>query len=443
MKITKFFILSALAGLAFFTACSDDDDMAPGNPVLEPKTTFSAALFGDSLAFTASVSDASVPLSTLKAQLYFGDEMVSETVIRTKTSADYNGKIFVPYYKNIPNATATLKLILQNIHFTIVEKTYDLAVSRPDFPYLNFIMEDGSKYRMERVGLYQYRVTDNFPQKAKGYIKADAMGTQGNPITFGWDNGAITQGVETSITFSNAQAGTYAIDFNTQTYVGSPFIKLQFAGTDMAMVNDDNYKVEKDFTQNQVIEVSGIADYDSWWIDADYFKKGADGKLTFLPVAGKYRVTANFAHKYFIVEAMTGSSVATLQEDGSGAVWIIGDNIGKPSLSNAVGWNTDKAICMAPIGGKKYQVTLVGGETVTENTINFKFFHQKGWGGEFKNTSLSTTSDLILVGDGENGRDPGNLGIVEGKTLAKGKTYVFTVDLSAGASAGVLTVVAK
>ena len=56
--------------------------------------------------------------------------MVSETVIRTKVSGqEYNGKIYVPYLANIPNGTATLKFILQNINFTITEKSYDVALS--------------------------------------------------------------------------------------------------------------------------------------------------------------------------------------------------------------------------------------------------------------------------------------------------------------------------
>ena len=39
---------------------------------------------------------------------------------------DYTGKINVPYLANIPNGTATLKFILQNINFTITEKSYDV-----------------------------------------------------------------------------------------------------------------------------------------------------------------------------------------------------------------------------------------------------------------------------------------------------------------------------
>ncbi|HRG14326.1 MAG TPA: DUF5125 domain-containing protein, partial [Macellibacteroides fermentans] len=319
-------IVFALAGLFSLAAC-ENDDLAPGNPVISSTTQFGEAMFGDSLTFSADVADGDVPLSTLKAQLFYGAEKVSETVIRTKTDGDYSGKIFVPYYANVPNATATLKLVLQNINFTITEQEFDLALSRPDYPYLTFVTSD-KEYRMERVGLYQYKATAEFPQKIKGYIKTPVVSAAGNEIVFGWASGAIAQGTTNAISFSNTTAGTYDIDFNTMTYEAAPFIKLMFAGSEMSMVDDNNYKIEKEFTKGQVIEVSGIAYFNDWWIDSDFFQKGTDGKLTFLPVSGKYRITANFERNYFIVEHMNGNDLSALDKDGN-AIWVIGWGIGK------------------------------------------------------------------------------------------------------------------
>jgi hypothetical protein len=126
---------------------------------------------------------------------------------------------------------------------------------------------------------------------------------------------------------------------------------------------------------------------------------------------------------------MNGSNLATLQDDGSGALWIIGTDIGKPTLANEVGWNPDKALCLAQVEAKKYQVTVVADESIKSTSINFKFFHQKGWGGEYTHNALTTTSSLIFVGNGTNGRDPGNLGIVSGESLTPGKKYVFMLIL--------------
>lgn len=91
MKSLKYYLM-ALAGIAMLNACSDDDPV-PGNPTMDFQAEPSSALFGDSLPFTIKASDADVPLSTLKARLYFSDEMVSETIIRTKVNGqDYTGK---------------------------------------------------------------------------------------------------------------------------------------------------------------------------------------------------------------------------------------------------------------------------------------------------------------------------------------------------------------
>mgnify|MGYP000850196049 CR=1 FL=1 len=444
MKKLRIFLV-VLAGVLTMNACKKEDQKAPGNPVLTIKTDFSSAYFGDSLQFTVGVSDdARIPLSTLKARLYYSDELVSETVIRTKTEGDYSGKLFIPYYANVPNGTATLQLVLQNIHFTLREETFELPLERPDYPYLTLVAGE-TEYRMERTGLYTYAASTQFPAKVNGYIKTPAYGENGNELTFGWEENAIKEGSTNNIPFSNAFSGNYTITFNTFSYEASPFI-IAYAinQTVMNRVDDDTYQVDLALSQGEAVVIDGFDDLDAWWLDPDFFARDASGDVLFQPQSGRYRITADFRHAYFIVEALNGTDLATLQADGSGAIWIIGDGIGKPSVaSNAVGWTTEKALCMAPIGNKRYQVTVVAGTTVTADNINFKFFHQKGWGGEFKDTELTSASDVIFVGDGSNGRDPGNLGITAGQTLEAGATYVLTVDLTAGNDKAVLTVEKK
>ncbi len=434
----------ALAGVLAFNACKKEEQKAPGDPIIDAKTTFTSAYFGDSLEFTVGVSDAQVPLSTVKARLYYSDELVSETVIRTKNNGDYTGKIYIPYFADVPNGTATLKLVLQNIHLTITEETYDLPLERPDYPYLTLVSGE-TEYRMDRVGLYEYAASTTFPAKVNGYILAPAFGEAGNDLVFGWEDDAVKEGSINNIPFSNAFSGEYTISFNSLTYEAEPFI-IAYAinQTVMQRVDDETFRADIALGQGEAVVIDGFDDIDSWWIDPDYFNKDATGMLTFAAQAGSYRITADLDLKYFIVEALSGGDLATLQADGSGAIWIIGDGIGKPSVNtNAVGWDPSKALCMAPIADKKYQVTVVAGQTVNAEDINFKFFHQKDWGGEFTNAGLSTTSDIILVGDGANGRDPGNLGIVAGQALEAGATYILIVDLTNGVDDAVLHVEKK
>jgi len=402
-----------------------------------PKSEMGSAQFGDSLQFTVNVND-NVPLSTLKARLFFGEEMVSETVIRTKTNDDYTGKIYVPYYANIPNGKATLRLIMQNIHFTITEQEFEVSLTRPDFPYLTLITAD-KEYRMEREAINQYKLTTELPRKIKGYIQAPAVGKWGNEIDFGWVENAVKEHSTTGIPFSNSDEGVYSITFNTLTYEASPFI-IAYAINDQKMdrVDDNNYKADLALTKGQDIIVEGFDGFETWWLDPNFFKKESGGQIAFTAIDGNYRIEANIQHQYLTVEVLDSSNKpASLQADGSGAIWVIGEGVGYPTTANAVGWNTSKALCMAPLGNKKYEITFVAGKTLKADNINFKFFFQKGWGSEFGSARLSTESDLVYIISAT--QDNGNLRLLEGKTFEENKTYAFIIDLTAGNDNAVLT----
>ena len=398
MKKLNLLYLSALMSGALTLGACDDDENVPGNPVMDIKTETASACFGDSLAFTVNASDADVPLSTLKAQLYFGEEMVSETVIRTKVSGeDYTGKIYVPFYKDVPNGTATLRYVLQNIHFTITEQTVNVQCTRPQWDHLLLVAEDGTQYTMPRTGENQYAVTASFPQKLNAYILAPAYGTAGNEMTFGYGtDGAITEGSTTDIPFSNLEAGEYTVTFNTLTYEAGPFLSVNMNGQEFVQVD-----------------------------------------LTFVPISGNYRITADMEKQYFKVEVLDGAmSDATLQSDGTGALWIVGGSgslgteaIGKPSYVGAPSWDGGNgAICMSPIEPTTYQITLVAGRQITADGVNFKFYGGKNWANEYQGDRMSTDSDLFVVNSGSN--DNGNVWLAEGVTLEEGATYVITVDMS-------------
>jgi hypothetical protein len=420
-------------------SCADDsNDMTPGNPAMEFKTQFSGASFGDNLPFTVNVSD-NVPLSTLTARLYFGDEQVSETVIRTKNDGDYTGELFVPYYKDIPDGTATLEFVLMDIHLTSIRKTFDLPVRRPQFPYLILVTANASYPMIPTGTANEYAATENFPSSdLPAYIKTPAVGANGNEITFGWDAGEITQGVVSDIPFVSPHGGVFSVTFNTKTYQAAPFYELFINGEQLVMLDKENFFIDMTLTSGQELTVTGIENIAEWWIDPDFFTPVSVGKVKFNPVAGKYRIIANTVNQYFRVEAMSGNAPATLQADGSGAIWLLGEGAGKPSLANAPGWNPGKGICLAPIGNKKYQVSFVAGQSINATSINFKFFHQNDWGGEFGGGTITTTSDVIQVGAGD-----GNLSLVAGVTLEEGAVYVLTIDVSGGNTNAILTVIKK
>lgn len=442
MKTLKYIALSLLVA-ACTTACKDDPELQTTDigPEMTVVSVDASGVYGGKVDFEVAMTDR-FPLSTLKAQIFFDDEMVAEEVIRTKTDGTYKGAVTLPFYKNVPDGEATLRLVGQNIRFgqTTVERP--LAVSRPKPAYLNFVLND-VEYRMEPTGSdYEYAVTDDFPQKPQGYISTPELDDAGSVVTFGYDTetaGIVADSTD-PIPYANSNAGEFTITFNLKTFEGSPFIKLLFDGTEMTMLDNDNYYIVTTLTQNQAYTLTGVADFADWNVDLDFFeRKNASNpeELSFLPMTGMYKVTANFKHSYLKIEAMkSATELATLNDDGSGAIWAIGGTeVGKPTLKNAYGWSPeDGGMCLARVAGKKYQLTLVAGISINASSFDFKFFHQKTWGGEFGGKDITTASDIVKISDS------GNLGLVEGKTLDLGGIYRFTVDVTGGNTAAVLTV---
>lgn len=436
-------LMAALSGIIATTSCSDDK-FNPGNPLVDVIDQQADAFYGDSLPFTIKASDVEVPLSTLKAQLYYGEEKVSETVIRTKVSgSDYTGKIYVPFLKGTPNGKATLKYVLQNTSMTITEKEQELTLARPDFEYVTLKSGD-TEYRLDRTAQYTYTAHGSFPAKVNGYIVTPKYGENGNELQFGWTGSQIALEGSQEIPFSSTAVGAYDITFNSLTFEASPFAKILINGQELQSSDTpDVYTIDASFTMGETLNIEGIANLDEWWIDPDYLQRQDDGTLKFMAMNGRYRFTANGKMSYFIIEALgSDGDLASLGIDGSGALWVIGENVGKPSVSsNAVGWTTEKALCMAPVAKGKYQLTVTAGRSIDATSINFKFFGgAKSWDNAITSDKLKSTSDIVFVGDGNNGRDDGNLGIVEGKSLDVGGIYRFTVDMTAGVSNAVLSV---
>ena len=453
MKTLKYIALSLLAA-ACTTACQDDPELLTTDigPEMTAVSSDASGVFGGKVGFEATMTDR-YALSTLKAQVFFDDEMVAEEVIRTKENGTYSGTVTLPFYKNIPDGEATLRLVGQNVRFGVTTLERPLNVTRPKPDHLTFVL-GGQEYRMEPTGVdYEYAVTADFPQKPQGYITTPDLDGQGSVVTFGYsaEQGGIVSDSTEPIPFANSNAGEFAVTFNLKTFEGSPFIKLLFDNTEMTMVDNDNYSIVTTLTQNQTYTLTGVSDFAGWDIDRDFFERADESNpeaLTFLPMSGMYKVTANFKHSYLRIEAMkSATEYASLNADGSGnAIWTVGAGIGKPVIKNGDGWDmASTGLCLARVADKKFQITLVAGISINASSFNFKFFWPKDWDkGEFLGKEdasfanpygvLTTTSDLIEISDG------GNLGLAEGKTLELGGIYRFTIDVSGGTMAAVLTV---
>lgn len=385
--------LVLLAAPMLFGACSDDDDIATssGNPTITVGN-IQPAQFGDSITINVNCSD-NVALSTLKASLRYSEEEVENVTLRTKENGDYTVKLFVPYYKDVPDGDIILHLTLQNIQFTKAEQDISIPVTRPHYNHLTLYVDKNTQYTMmpDANNPYIFHCTVHSPNSTtvNAYVIAPAADHNGNEVTFGMGKLGVTQGVTDAIPFANAVRGDFECTFNTLTYEYSPVYNPSKAAQEIQFTTE-NLEYDGALVQGRKYSFTLPGDLQQdFWVDSDYFTTNGEGTYTFNAVDGNYHIKAYSDRKGMQVWATNDSKQPlSLADDGSGALWIIGDDgIGKPSYTfiNGQGWwtDTDHALCLAQVKPKVYQITLTVGKQLRAGGINFKFFGQAGWGTEF------------------------------------------------------------
>ena len=450
MKNIKYYMMAFLA-LPLMASCVDDDYNAPtpaGNPVMSYTAPTAAVVMGDEVEVKVNCKDeGGIALSTLKASLLFSGQSVADTTIRTKEEGEYTVKFKMPYVQYIPDGQVDILLSLQNVSTKKNSESLSFEVKRPHFNNLQFVAADGTKYDMTEEGDYLYKtIVPTEKNSFKGHFA-----TADGKFVFGSNGESIALGETSDFSFTTLETGNVAVTFNGKDYSVSPTDKLPIVPIDLT--NSDGGKTwVGDIKQGATCTLSadGKDLDDDWFYDSDWFTKNEDGTYTFNALTGKYTIQADFDHKALRIWAMDGNEPMKLNADGTGAIWIIGnEKVNKPTWEAVnKGWNTGTAtdICLTPIAAKKHQVTLTVGKQLAATDVNFKFFGQPDWGIEFKGTtaeySLACDSEIFGVGDG-NSHDDGNLYLKDGATLTNGDTYIFTIDLTAGTANGKLTIKKK
>ena len=413
----------ALAGTLAFAACQQAPELKLTD--VGPETTVNSCTestyMGADIKFSVTIQDKDFALSTLKAKLLYDETEVNNITIRTKDNgATYEGAIQAPLYKDIPNGIATLVFASQNVGMGITYDTTYVALKRPDFATVTLQTEEGASYELAKVADYQYEITQDFPEKVKGVIVTPAINAEGDVITIGWDGSALSASKTASIPFTAGVAGKYTISVNLLTLKASPL-----GATNVAAV----YQLE----QGQVMDFGGVVDLNNWTVDYDFFEVNDDfTEVKFRAASGNYLLTYDADKLYVKAEPVDADgNPATLSADGTGTPWVIGANFGKPVIGP--GWNTeDGAYPMAQVAEKVYQFTLSAPGQVAVSGADFKFFHQKGWGGEFVKADYAE----VNIAPAFDMTDSGN---IQGKEVKGGKSYKFTLDLTGGVKAAKLS----
>lgn len=430
MKNLKILVL--LAGMAMLASCQKEFEyvFAEKGPDMTVNSCDDAVYMGAGIDFSVDLQDADFALSTLKAELYYAETMVNSVTIRTRENGTYTETLAAPLLPDYNDGVATLIFIGQNVGQGVTRDTLAVKVTRPDFDKLTLHVGE-AEYTMDRVDPegYKYSVTAEFPAEADATITTPAVNEAGDVITLGWDGSALAVDGD-PIPFSQKNAGVYTISVDLMTLQAEPFGYINIG------LSETETEVVANLIQGASLKFPGISGVEMWDLDPDFFKLEDDNSITFLPVNGLYRIKAVTANKFLKVEAMADKdNVAVLNDDGTGAIWLIGAGVGKPSVGPS--WNTDDgAWCCAQVSPKVYQITFAGGASIALEGADFKFYGEKGWGGEF-------TADRFSCGEKwldtfEVDPSSGNIKAVE--PLKSGQYYRLTMDLTAGVNNGVLSV---
>lgn len=422
-KIFKIATL-ALAGTIAFAACKEEPvlRLTDVGPEMTVNSCTESTYMGADVKFSVNVNDAEFALSTLKAWLYYDETKVNELTIRTKENGTYEGAVQAPLYAKIPDGIATIVFAAQNVGMGLTYDTLYVSLKRPDFPTLTLKTEEGAEYTLEKKpSTYIYEITADFPAKVKGVLVTPAINDEGDVITIGWDGSALSASKDASIPYNAGLAGKYTI-----------WADLEFLTTSPVGGKADLQNVSR-YTQGQDMVFGDLVDLNNWTLDYDFFNVNDDfTQVKFRAVDGLYKFNYDTENMWIKVEPMANDSdLLSLSEDGSGAPWVIGSNFGKPVIGP--GWNTeDGAYPMAQVAEKVYQFTLSAPGQVAVSGADFKFFHQKGWGGEFVKADYAE----LNIAPAFDMTDSGN---IQGKELKGGKSYKFTLDLTGGVKAAKLS----
>jgi hypothetical protein len=156
-------IILGMIAVVLFPSCEEEDERVHyphSTPVIEDARITSlndgtTIIAGDSVEFTAAVSDPVTPLSTIEVKIIINDRLVAKEKLRTKDKhTTVSAKYKVPFYPELTNGTyPEVYLTLENVEGDVTElKLADeknVLVSRPVFGEKLFMVNEQTETVVE------------------------------------------------------------------------------------------------------------------------------------------------------------------------------------------------------------------------------------------------------------------------------------------------------
>lgn len=159
-----------------------------------------------------------------------------------------------------------------------------------------------------------------------------------------------------------------------------------------------------------------------WYCQPGFFTH-KDGEVWTFNANGEahmaYCIILDASLKYVdvtLLDAQGGEGVGaagTATWDANKALWINGSGgIGFPSFTtNKINWTGGRDVAVPMVADGIYRLTLVVGQQLSANDVNFKFFKGKNWGGDIDGSVLWMIDNEFLYLGGQEGAsgDNGNI----------------------------------
>lgn len=178
------------------------------------------------------------------------------------------------------------------------------------------------------------------------------------------------------------------------------------------------------FDKNSEVEITGVTDLSKAY-NLDWMEYLGGNKVKFLGEKGMYYLSYKVAEDYLVVEPLYD----LVEPD---VMYLCGVGLGQPSWTPSAtsGWGFDSPnqnFVGRLVAPKTYQFTvyMLNGENADFDdygSLNFKFFHQHGWGGE------EVGGDYTQVGLTIHGVDTNGLTKKDGSTGNEKGNWIATTD---------------
>ncbi len=446
MKI-KQSLKALLLGLSMtgVVACQTEEplEIQHMGPQLEIISVPEVVQMGENLDFTVKVSEEGYALKLLEVKLKMDDIEVASLDMEVKRNAEINGKLNIPFVKEIPDGKADLLISIRDVLDATEKEVRKVQLKRPEPEKIMLHTLTGEVFELPEVEEFSYVSKQKFPEDASGFFHIPVK--DGKELVLGWNGEELEADSEMPVPLVCTIPGISSIiSANLLSFKAGRTIDVERMESHLTV----GQGVTEYIKQGMALDFPDLpAESANWYVDRDFIHVDEMGNKIFLAKEGYYWLTAyKECIKFSPVDATEQHNYLDIGENCEGSVWMRGEDIGKPKKNVSPSWGINEAgaYAFAQIAPKIYQLTL---NAVTQIGPEMKICicHKYYWedGSYFKPEDFIEMDGLGIFTYSPDPQDRGYGYIVidpDGRKPVPGKGYKFLLDLTGGAHAARLKV---